>query len=57
MTKEGLLRGIAETGYNVGIGAKKNFATHDIVQKAPGLIGFISLAVDINRCPGINRSR
>ncbi|MBH03161.1 MAG: hypothetical protein CMP08_03400 [Xanthomonadales bacterium] len=47
MTKEGLLRGIAETGYNVGIGAKKNFATHDIVQKAPGLIGFISLAVGV----------
>lgn len=47
MTKEGLLRSIAETGYNVGIGAKKNFATHDIVQKAPGLIGFISLAVGV----------
>lgn len=47
MNKEGLLRSVAETGYNVGFGAKKNFATHDIVQKAPGLIGFVSLAVGV----------
>lgn len=47
MNRKGLLRSIAETGYNVGFGAKKNFATHDIVQKAPGLIGFISLAVGV----------
>ena len=47
MNREGLLRSIAETGYNVGFGAKKNFATHDVVQKAPGLIGFLSLAVGV----------
>ena len=47
MDRDGLLRSIAETGYNVGFGAKKNFATHDIVQKAPGLIGFASLAVGV----------
>lgn len=47
MNREGLLCSIAETGYNVGFGAKKNFATHDIVQKAPGLIGFVSLAVGV----------
>lgn len=47
MNREGLLRSIAETGYNVGFGAKKNFATHDMVQKAPGLIGFVSLAVGV----------
>ena len=47
MNREGLLLSIAETGYNVGFGAKKNFATHDIVQKAPGLIGFASLAVGV----------
>lgn len=47
MNKEGLLKSIAETGYNVGFGAKKNFATHDIVQKAPGLIGFASLSVGV----------
>lgn len=47
MNREGLLRSIAETGYNVGFGAKKNFATHDVVQKAPGFIGFLSLAVGV----------
>ena len=47
MNRDGLLKSIAETGYNVGFGAKKNFATHDIVQKAPGLIGFVSLAVGV----------
>jgi len=47
MNRAGLLRSVAETGYNVGFGAKKNFATHDIVQKAPGLIGFVSLAVGV----------
>lgn len=47
MNREGLLRSIAETGYNVGFGAKKNFATHDIVQKTPGLIGFVSLSVGV----------
>lgn len=47
MTKDGLLKSIAETGYNVGYGAKKNFATHDIVQKAPGGLGLISLLVGL----------
>jgi hypothetical protein len=47
MNKNGLLKSIAETGYNVGFGAKKNFATHDIVQKAPGIIGFLSLALGV----------
>jgi hypothetical protein len=47
MNRDGLLKSIAETGYNVGFGAKKNFATHDIVQKAPGFIGFVSLAVGV----------
>ncbi len=47
MDKDALLRTIAETGYNVGFGAKKHFATFDIVDKAPGLIGFVSLAIGI----------
>ncbi len=47
MDKDGLLRSIAETGYNVGFGAKKHFATYDIVEKLPGWIGFVSLAVGI----------
>jgi len=47
MDRDGLLKSIAETGYNVGFGAKKHFATYDIVEKAPGWIGFISTAVGI----------
>ena len=50
MDRDGLLRSIAETGYNVGFGAKKNFATHDIVQKAPGLI---SRRANVNGANGI----
>ena len=47
MDKSGLLRSIAETGYNVGFGAKKHFATYDMVEKAPGFIGFASIAIGI----------
>ncbi len=47
MTKDGLLKSIAEMGYNVGFGAKKHFATFDIVSKIPGWITFASLAVGI----------
>lgn len=47
MTRDGLLKSIAETGYNVGFGAKKNFATHDIVQKVPGALGVVSLLVGL----------
>ncbi len=47
MKKELLLKSIAETAYNVGYGAKLNFATYDIVEKAPGLFGFVSLVVGI----------
>lgn len=47
MNKEDLLKHIAETAYNVGFGAKKHFATYDIVAKAPGAISFLSLAFGI----------
>lgn len=47
MDKSGLLRSIAESGYNVGFGAKKHFATYDIVEKGPGWISFLSMAVGI----------
>ena len=47
MDKDSLLKSIAETGYNVGFGAKKHFATYDIVENVPGLIGFVSIAVGI----------
>lgn len=47
MTKPDLLKHIAQTGYNVGYGAKKHFATYDIVSKAPGSISFLTFAVGL----------
>lgn len=47
MTKNHLLKLIADSGYNIGFGAKKNFATLDIVEKAPGWLGFISLIAGV----------
>lgn len=47
MTKDDLLKAIAETGYNVGFGAKKHFATYDLVEKVPGWISFLSMVFGI----------
>lgn len=38
---------IAEKGYDVGFGAKKHFATYEIIEKAPGWISFSALAFGI----------
>lgn len=47
MKKNDLLSSIAEKGYDVGFGAKKHFSTYDIIEKAPGMISFFSLAFGI----------
>ena len=47
MTKEDLLKQIAESAYNIGFGAKKSFATFDIVDKIPGILNFCILAIGI----------
>ncbi|MDN8617142.1 SLATT domain-containing protein [Variovorax ginsengisoli] len=47
MKKDALLALIAETGYNVGYGAKKHFATYDIVEKLPGWVALFSAAAGI----------
>ena len=47
MNKSDLLKSIAEKGYDVGFGAKKHFATYDIIEKVPGLIGFSSMAFGV----------
>ena len=47
MKRDDLLKYIADTGYNVGFGAKKHFATYDLVEKSPGWISFISIAFGI----------
>lgn len=47
MSQASLLKNIAETGYNVGFGGRKHWATYDIVEKVPGFIGFLGTAVGI----------
>lgn len=47
MKKDQLLMSIAETAYNVGFGGRKHWATYDIVDKIPGLIGFLSTAFGV----------
>ena len=47
MNKSDLLRCIAQKAYDVGFGAKKHFATYDIIEKIPGMIGFLSLSFGI----------
>jgi hypothetical protein len=47
MTKDDLLKNIAQTGYNIGFGAKKHFSTYDMVNKIPGFINFFSLAFGV----------
>lgn len=47
MNKEQLLKHIAEISYNVGFGAKKHFATYDIVDKLPGIIEFLSISIGV----------
>lgn len=47
MTRDDLLKNIAQTGYNIGFGAKKHFATYDMVNKIPGFINFFSLAFGV----------
>lgn len=47
MNKESLLKEIATNGYNVGIGAKKNFASYDILIKLPSWVGFVSLSIGV----------
>lgn len=42
MDKAELLKCIAEAGYNIGFGAKKNFATAEIAGKGPGWVGVAS---------------
>jgi hypothetical protein len=47
MNKADLLKQIAEAGYNIGYGAKKHFATYDIVEKIPNFINFLLLSIGI----------
>ncbi len=47
MQRETLLKLIAETAYNAGYGAKKHFATYDIIEKLPGWVALLSAGAAI----------
>jgi len=47
MTKDKLLINLATNGYNIGFGAKKHFASYDIITKFPYWISFITLSVGV----------
>ena len=47
MKRDLLLNEIAQTGYNVGYAAKKHLATFDVVEKAPGWITLIPMAIGV----------
>lgn len=47
MTKNDFLKTIATKGYDIGFGAKKNFASFDIICKLPSWTGFLSLSIGI----------
>lgn len=47
MTKNDFLKTIATKGYDIGFGAKKNFASFDIISKLPSWTGFLSLSIGI----------
>jgi hypothetical protein len=47
MTKKELLKEIAINSYNIGFGAKKHFASYDIIIKLPYWISFIVLSIGI----------
>ncbi|MBB2481340.1 SLATT domain-containing protein [Bacillus sp. APMAM] len=47
--KNSMLKQLAENGYNVGFGAKKHFATFDIIEKIPNAISLIVLLVGVGQ--------
>lgn len=47
MDRQVALKIIAEKAYDVGYSAKLHFSTYDIVEKAPGWIGMISLIIGV----------
>ncbi len=47
MDKKSILKSISNTAYNVGFGAKKHFASFDIIEKVPSFIGFLVMAIGI----------
>ncbi len=49
MDKESMLKSLATVGFNVGFGAKKHFATFDMVEKLPGIISILVIFIGIGQ--------
>lgn len=49
ITKESILESLATAGYNIGFGAKKHFATFDMVEKLPGIISLLVIFIGIGQ--------
>ena len=49
LDKDSFLKQLANYGYIVGFGAKKNFATYDIVSKVPSGISLIGLFIGVGQ--------
>jgi hypothetical protein len=47
--KDSLLKQLADNAYNIGFGAKKHFATYDIITKVPGGISLIGLLIGVGQ--------
>lgn len=47
MNKEDFLKRVAESAYNIGFGAKKHFASYDMIMNISGIINFIAITVGI----------
>lgn len=47
--KNELLKELATNGYNVGFGAKKNFASYDFITKVPGFISLVGLLIGVGQ--------
>lgn len=47
ITRESLLKSIAEHGYNIGFGAKRHFKSYDILNKMPDMLSFFTIVIGI----------
>jgi len=56
MTKDTLLKSIAETGYNVGFGAKRHFVTYDTYRIVPKLFSIITLIIGVFQLTNIYKT-
>jgi hypothetical protein len=47
VTKDDFLKNLAIKGFDIGFGAKRNFASFDLINKLPSWAGFTSLIIAV----------